>query len=157
MSRILQTILLAILIAPLHATESEWVDNARERRDATRERDAPYLDVGTIFDRLKGVRYLAIVYPTAMRELRGDHAGHALKATVEYTALGKNYKTITFASLGIMPIPNYPILVGLCGFEAHYLYAPDNGYEMAATKEIIEKVKNFPHLISKPDKKVCPE
>lgn len=154
MSRILQTILMAILMAPVHATDDSWIDNARARRAVLKEE---FPDVDTIFDQLKGVQYLAIVYPTAMKVLRGDHAGHAIRATVEYTALGKNYKTITYASYGSVPIPNYPVLVGLCGWEAHDLYSSDLGYEIPATKEIIEKLKNFPHLISKPDKSVCAE
>jgi len=154
MRPIILTILIAFAFTTLGATE--WEENPRERIEITQQ-DFPYLDIDTVIDNLIGVDYLAIVYPTAMRQLPGDHAGHAVRATVEYTALGDDYKTITFASYGSVPLPNYPILVGLCGTAADDLYSADLGYEIPATKEVIKKLKDNLRLISQPDRKICPE
>jgi len=140
--------LVLMLYAAFHNSD-EWVGNENKRRDVY-ERDYPNLNASErLKDFLKEVDYVAVVYPKAIRIYPNswfhqvilgnppEGTTYTIKAKVEYTLLGDEYKTIEYASSGV-GLSGHSRIVGLCETDSDTFYAPDNGYEIPATKEAMK-------------------
>lgn len=158
--RLFSTVILFAMTALLHA--ADWGKATRPRVVPPQpgwmmsQGDTEHQVKSTIKGIMTGTQYIAIVYPTAMKGGEDEHSSHEVRATVEYTVYGKAYTTIVFNSYGAIPIPNYPILVGLCTTaEPGEFYAPDLGYEISATAQVIKLAKRYTGLKPKPVERVC--
>ncbi len=132
----------------------EWVENNQKRIEVY-NKDFPNLNANDrVMDLLEKAEYAAIVYPKANRVYPNswfhrvilgnppEGTGYTVKADVEFTVMGIEHSAITYGS-EIVSIPPYPLFVALCVSGEIGLFAPDNGYEIPATKEIIEFLKTL--------------
>ncbi len=134
----------------------------------------PYI-LEMIEKQLLNVDYVAIVYATEARTTPNswfhrvimdnpyDSTYYQIKAEVDYTILGAEYNTITYTSTEISPSSgkkgkSYATLVMLCGDSPSNMYPPDNGYEFAASKELIAYFKKKRKLpVTRKDPSICPK
>jgi len=148
-------VLAAVIISYFAFRNSdEWVENNQARIEVY-NKNYPNLNADErVMDLLEKTNYAAIVYPKAIyiypnswfhQTILGnptEGTSFTIKADVELTIIGSVYKTITYASSS-NNLPQHPLFVALCFSEEVGLYAPDNGYEIPATKEIIKFLKSM--------------
>ncbi len=93
----------------------------------------------------------------------GGYVNHIYRARVLETLRGPRYERITFAVMADSDIdlilPEYPVIVSLCGKEKDAMYVPDNGYELPATAALTAAAREFSRKVksSAPAKSVCSE
>lgn len=132
----------------------EWTENNQKRIEVY-NKDYPNLNANDrVMDLLEKAEYAAIVYPKANRVYPNswfhnvilgnpsEGTSYTIRADVEFTIMGIEYSSITYGS-AINSLPPHPLFVALCVSDEIGLFAPDNGYEIPATKEIVEFLKTL--------------
>lgn len=167
LSKTLQPLAVIICLAFLLSCDG-WVENrAAMQQYAPENADiSPDLVRGNIAT----TDYSALVHVTRGRvkeksPLRrlGGYVNHIYQARVIETFRGQRYATITFyvmAESDIDPIlPEYPVIVSLCGTGSDKFYIPDNGYELPATPALTAAARDAARRVktSAPQKSVCSE
>jgi len=145
----------------------EWTINGQKRIEIY-DHDYPNLNARErIMHDIVKVDYVAIVYPKAnhiypnswfYRTILGNptEGTTATKADVAYTIVGDEFTSIIYGS-AVDTLPNHLIIAALCVSDDNELYAPDNGYEIPATKEVIEFLTSLDRKkILKKDSSICP-
>lgn len=93
----------------------------------------------------------------------GGYVNHIYQARVIETFRGPRYDIITFSVMAesdIGPIlPEYPVIVSLCGKARDAMYVPDNGYELPATRALAAAAREFSRKVksSMNQKSACSE
>lgn len=129
-----------------------WIENR-----AVMKQEAPSeagIEPDLVRANIETTDYSAIVFimrgkvkeKSALRRL-GGYVNHIYQARVLETIKGPRYETITFSVMAesdIDPIlPEYPMVVSLCGSGPHALYVPDNGYELPATSVLAAAARGW--------------
>ena len=151
---VLFVLILIPVVYGLFHNNHEWELNEAERVDVF-EKDYSNLNaVERLNSFLSEVDYVAVVYPTSqlvypnswfhsvVLESPPESTTYTVRAKVEKTILGDDSKSIEYRS-SIVNMSNHAWLVGLCYSDNHSLYAPDNGYEIPATKEVLMFIKSM--------------
>jgi len=144
-----------------------WTQNRAVMKQAP-ENDAISPDL--VRDNIATTDYSAIVFvekgkvkeKSPLRRL-GGYVNHIYRARVIETLRGPRYERITFSVMAesdIDPIlPEYPVIVSLCGKGPGALYVPDNGYELPASSALTIAARDASRKMksSVPGKGVCSE
>jgi len=158
---------LSIILYAVFSNSDEWKINEQQRIEVY-DNDYPHLNARERIMRDIGkVDYVAIVYPKAnhvypnswfYRKILGSPAEGTTvtKANVEYTIIGDEFTSIIYGS-AVNTLPNHLIVVALCVSDNNEFYAPDNGYEIPATNEVIKFLTSIDRKkIVKESSFVCP-
>jgi len=103
------------------------------------------------------------VQGNSLQRSMGGYVNHIYEARVMETLKGQSYENITFSVMAesdIDPIlPDYPVIVSLCGRGPDAMYVPDNGYELPATQTLTTAARDFARKRNTivPSKSICPE
>ncbi len=166
----LLTVVLSLLI-PVGACAvcDGWVENrAVMKRYAPEE---PYLSPELVRANIEATDYTAIVIilrgkvkeKAFLRKLGGGYVNHVYQARVMETIRGPRYDAIMFSVMAesdMEPfLPEYPVIVSLCGKGSDAMYVPDNGYEIPATATLAAAARSAARRLKKsvPSRSVCAE
>lgn len=146
-----------------------WVENrAVMKRYAPEE---PYLSPDLVRANIETTDYTAIVIilrgkvkeKTLLRKIAGGYVNHLYQARVMETIRGPRYDTITFSVMAESDmdpfLPEYPVIVSLCGEGSDAMHVPDNGYEVPATATLAAAARSTARRLkqSGPSRSVCAE
>jgi len=103
------------------------------------------------------------VQGNSLQRSMGGYVNHIYEARVIETLKGQSYENITFSVMAESDIdpflPDYPVIVSLCGKGPDAMYVPDNGYELPATQSLTTAARDFARKMNKsaPSRSICPE
>jgi hypothetical protein len=157
-----------LFISALFAACDGWVENRAVMKQLAPENVDITPDL--VKANIATTDYSAIVYilkgrvkeKSPLRRL-GGYVNHIYQARVLETIRGPRYDRITFSVMAesdIDPIlPDYPVIVSLCGKVSDAMYVPDNGYELPATPVLTAAARDAARRVNKtaPLKSVCSE
>ena len=134
-------------------SDSAWMINEKQMTEAPQEMAMP---VEFFKENIETTNYTALVYLKRAKVLNrpiwpfnylSDYLNHMYEAEVIETFNGAEHKEISYsvmAEADIKPyLPNYPIILSLCGSIETGYYIPDNGYESAASDLLINFGRAF--------------
>ncbi len=164
------TVVITLLVSiPLFTACDGWIEN----RAVMKQQAPEYRELSPDLVRANIVTtdYTAIVYilkgrvkeRSPLRYLKGGYVNHIYRARVLETIRGGRYDTITFSVMAESDIdlimPEYPVIVSLCGKKSDAMYVPDNGYELPATPALAAAARDMARRSEKtaPRKNVCSE
>jgi hypothetical protein len=144
-----------------------WVENRTVMKQAPENED---ISPDLVRANIATTDYSAIVFiqkgkvneNPVLRRL-GGYVNHIYRARVLETLRGPRYETITFSVMAesdIDPIlPQYPVIVSLCGKSRDAMYVPDNGYELPASTRLSAAAREASRRVKAtlPGKGVCSE
>jgi hypothetical protein len=129
-----------------------WIENRAPMGVAPKDQGIPE---GLLNENIETTDYSAIVFvekgmfhdSSRLKRKLGGYVNHIYRARVLETIRGPQHAYVTYsvmAEADIDPIlPNYPVLVSLCGSEKTGFYVPDNGYEIPATDSVKARARIF--------------
>ncbi len=147
--------------------DGDWIINEKQMTEASQEMAMP---IEYFKENIETTNYSALVYLKKARVLRkpvwpfnnlSDYLNHMYEAEVIETFNGVEHKEIMYsvmADADIEPyLPNYPIIISLCGSNETDYYVPDNGYISAASDLLINFGRDFIRgkKVNKNTKSVC--
>ena len=134
-------------------SEGDWIVNDKKMADPPQDKAMP---VELFKKNIEETDYSALVYLKRARVLRkpvwplsylSDYWLHLYEAEVIETFNGAEYKQISYtvaAEANIDPyLPNYPIILCLCGSIETGFNLPDNGYVSAASLLLMNFGREF--------------
>ncbi len=160
-------IVIAFVLALLPACDG-WVENRAVIKQQAPANDdlSPDLVKGnmatTDYTALVQILRGRVKEKTPLRRL-GGYVNHIYQAQVIETIKGPRYEIISFSVMADSDIrlilPDYPVIVSLCGAGSDKFYVPDNGYELPATPALTAAARDFARKlkIAASQKSVCPE
>lgn len=135
------------------SSDSDWTINEKEFITAPQEMAMP---IELFKENIETTNYTAVVLIKKARILKkpvwplyyfSDYLNHFYEADVLETFKGPEYKKITYSVMAeaeLEPfLPNYPIVLSLCGSNESGYYVPDNGYKSAASDLLIDVGRSF--------------
>jgi len=135
------------------ASDGDWIINEKQMTEASQEIPMP---VEFFKTNIETTNFTALVYLKKARVLKkptwplnylSDYLNHMYEAEVIEIFNGAEHKKISYsvmAEAGNEPyLPNYPIILSLCGSKETGYYIPDNGYVSAASDLLINFGRAF--------------
>ncbi len=147
------------------AFDGDWIINEKEKAGVPSKEAMPVMHFKK---NIEATNYTALVYIKRAKVLKkpiwplnyfSDYLNHMYEAEVIETYDGTEHKEILYSVMAEADtepyLPNYPIVVSLCGSMDTGYYIPDNGYESAASDALINYGRAFKSSKKHNKKKEC--